>query len=353
MVPIFDGHIHLIGEDFEDFEDYLAALLAAMDRHGAARAVVFGVHGDPACDDELALRAHARYPDRFLPFACEIDVTASGLANQVATKLADPSWRGLGEIFVVTKKPTTEYLTRTGEELYFTFPQPPRGPLDPQFREIFDACARHHSPVLVHCDDAAVMEQLLARHPETTFLWGHADWSQDDWTADRQLRRLQEYPNLYYEVRACLRSAAFWPENRWYLPDWYAGWIPVMEQFPGRITFGSDPYYWPHLEPETHADGLYVEAREVEKQLSPEAGPHVVGRRTGAVDKGGAGVKVWNVGTGTTELHGRTNSDVPYLHSRSSLLSSPYRAHHTRIPTSWSIRRGCGSGRSGWLKGSS
>ncbi len=51
----------------------------------------------------------------------------------------------------------------------------------------------------------------------------------------------------------------------------------------------------------------------------------------------------------------RLSPGGPGSHERRScfLFATRYRAHHTRIPTSWSIRRGCGSGRSGWWKGSS
>jgi len=268
VTPIFDGHVHLIDEDADD---YVAALLHTMDRHGVVRAVVFGLQGDPACGDHLALQAHARYPDRFLPFACEIDDNAPDLGEQVGAKLADPSWRGLGEVFLATKNRSTPYQLRRGEQAEYVYPVPPRGALDPGFREVFEASAQRRRPVLVHCDDAHVMDQILALHPETTFIWGHADHSVGDWNAERIRQSLQKYPNLYYEVGVCLRGADLTWENLPHLPDWYACWIPALEQFPGRLTFGSDPYDWRHVEPDAHADALYAGAREVEKHLSAEA----------------------------------------------------------------------------------
>jgi hypothetical protein len=262
-MPTLDGHVHLIGEDADE---YVATLLRAMDRNGVARAVVFGVQGDPNCPDALALSAHRRWPDRFVPFTCTFDSATPGMAEALDRRLSSGPWQGIGEVFAAADSASGTYRLRNGDERQHRYPVPPGGPRDPGFAGLFEVAAARHLPVLVHCDDAAALELLLSGHPRTTIIWAHADWF-----ADYAPRLLGAYPNLFCEVGAWLHFGALEePEAPW-VADWAAAWPPLLEEFAGRITFGSDRYEWRHLEPPRNADAAYAAAARAGALLSSRA----------------------------------------------------------------------------------
>ena len=176
----------------------------------------------------------------------------------------------MARYFLATQCRSTPYQLRNGEQAEAVYPVPSRGPLDSNFRQLFTAAGQARRPVLVHCEDVRVFDELLPLHRDTTFIWAHADHSVGDWTFEPLAQRLQNHPNLYYETGFCLRRT--YPGERLsYLHYWHACWIPLLEQFPGRLTFGSDAFAWPHVEPEPRANLLYTGAREIEQQLSPAA----------------------------------------------------------------------------------
>jgi len=264
MIPIFDGHVHLIGEDGDE---YVASLLRGMDRNNVPRAVVFGMQDDPESPDSLALKAHQRWPDRFVPFASDISPTAADAAEVLDRRLAGGIWHGVGEIFVAAEQQAADYQTRQGEPRQWRYPLPPEGPLSPRFCEVFEVCAKHELPVLAHCEDARVLEKLLARHPRTDFIWGHADWSME-----AAGRLLPVYPNLYVEIGTAVH---FWALEGCpavdYMDDWRRCWSPLLEQFQGRITFGSDPFEWRHADTDEHVDCAYSPIRRFSEGISRQA----------------------------------------------------------------------------------
>jgi len=268
MTPIFDGHVHLIGEDADD---YLAALLGAMDRNGIGCAVVFGVQDDPECPDSLALSAHSRWPDRFVPFTCEVNPQAPDAAEQLDRRLSSGHWMGVGEIYVATDQATTAHRTREGEEREYQYPVPSGWAEGPILSEVLEVCADHRAPALVHCDDEEVMKEVLSRHPRVTLIWAHADW----FTSSARLL-LAEHSNLLLEVGAHLHFGALHNPDKPvqhapHMADWFAGCIPLLEDFAGRITYGSDHFEWRHLEPEGNADCAYSAVRQASRRLSPQA----------------------------------------------------------------------------------
>jgi len=265
---ILDGHVHLIGEAADD---YLAALLRGMDRNAVERAVVFGVQGDSECPDSLATSAHEQHPDRFTPFTSELDPKATDLAETVDRRLSQGPWRGVGEIFLAAREPTASYTTRDGRQMQYRYPVPSDGPLTHRWGELFDVCARHGVPVLIHYDiacpgDEKALGVLLARYPRTTFIWAHVDWS-----ASTAAQLLQAHSNLLCELGAALHFAALDEAHASHVADWLATWGPLLERFAGRITFGSDHFEWRHLEPDENADTAYQAMRRACDRLPSHA----------------------------------------------------------------------------------
>ena len=107
MNPIFDGHVHLIGEHPDG---YIAALLDTMDRGGVTRAVIFGM---PDASDDHVAGVHTLHPKRFLSFASDFNVNAPDLGQQVSTRLENPRWRGLGEI--LPRHPVSQHALPTAQ----------------------------------------------------------------------------------------------------------------------------------------------------------------------------------------------------------------------------------------------
>ncbi len=263
---ILDGHVHLLGEAARD---YLGAILRAMDRNSVAKAVVFGFQGDPKCPDVLASSAYEQHPDRFVPFTCELDPEAPDLGETVDLRLSKGPWRGVGEVFLAADGPAASYSTRDGTQKRFRYPVPSDGPLSPRWGDVFAACATHAAPVLIHydmtgMDDEDVLGTLLTRHPRTTFIWAHADW--DAVVAERLLGA---HSNLIVEVGAHLHFAAL--DKSEYVADWLDFWVPLLERFTGRITFGSDHFEWRHVEPEDNADAAYEGIGQACDRLTPRA----------------------------------------------------------------------------------
>ncbi len=262
-MAIFDGHVHLSDEKPEE---YVEALLRAMDRNGVGRAIVFAVQEDTDAADSLALSAHKRWPDRFTPFTCELDTEDPQMAERLDERLSEGDWRGLGEIFVTTNDPVMTYQMSDGKTGEFRYPVPANGPLDPHFGEVFEVCAKHGVPALVHCDDEEVMETLVSRHPAATIIWGHADWY-----INSVRRLLGGYPNVICDIGTGLHFAALDHAEKNLVEDWLAVWVPLLEEFAGRISFGSDLFEWRHLQPDENADCAYTLIERVTSQISVQA----------------------------------------------------------------------------------
>jgi predicted TIM-barrel fold metal-dependent hydrolase len=267
-VTILDGHVHLLGEDSEA---YLAALLAAMDRNGVGRAVVFGFQLDLECPDLLALSAVRRWPDRFAPFTCAVDPDDADSPSQLEHRLSSEPWAGVGELFLATDAPSTAYRTRAGRKLEYRYPVPASLADGSVFHQVLEMCADYRKPVLIHSDDANVLGDILSRHPDVTFIWAHADWCLHE--AGRLLTR---HPNLVVEIGTHLHfgglAAPGQPiEQAPYMADWLALCLPFIEDHVGRVTYGSDHFEWRHLEPDVNADAGYSAVRQVCRWLSPSA----------------------------------------------------------------------------------
>jgi hypothetical protein len=265
---LFDGHVHLLGEDKEA---YLAALVGALDRNNVARAVVFGVQGDPQCLDLPARNAAEKWPDRLVPFCCDIDPNTAGAARLLDQRLRSETWGGVGELFLATADSLVTYRTRTGQEQQFRYHVPTSLAKGAPFHDVLQVCADHHKPVLLHADDANVLDETLAQHPDLIVIWAHADWQVPD-----AHRLLTCYPDLYVEIGAhlhfnALRAPDVPIEQAPFMADWLAACLPFIEEYAGRITFGSDAFEWCHLEPPSHADTCYTPVRQICQRLSPAA----------------------------------------------------------------------------------
>jgi uncharacterized protein len=145
---------------------------------------------------------------------------------------------------------------------------------DPELDPIWETCARHNVPVLIHiAEPPAFFERLdytnerwlelalypdrrhqtgvrfeelmternnlIAKHPNTKFILAHFGWHANDLARAGQL--LDQHPNVYYDVAAVLYDFGRQPR----------GAHEFFLKYQDRIVFGKDsyqpdeyPYYW-------------------------------------------------------------------------------------------------------------
>ena len=145
---------------------------------------------------------------------------------------------------------------------------------DPELDPIWETCARHNAPVLIHiAEPPAFFEpldytnerwlelalypdrrhqtgvrfeelmternNLIAKHPNTKFILAHFGWHANDLARAGKL--LDQHPNVYYDVAAVLYDFGRQPR----------GAHDFVVKYQDRILFGKDsyqpdeyPYYW-------------------------------------------------------------------------------------------------------------
>jgi predicted TIM-barrel fold metal-dependent hydrolase len=181
-----DVHVHLVADARDD-------LLAAMDRHGIAQAVVLASpHLDPSLPpsgtDEFAgwreandrlLAQTQDHRDRLIPFIT-ID-----LAEVEATDLE--TWQQQGAC---------------GVKIYAGHQNFHQRPLDdPEHHEAFAAIERHGMPVLLHLNTVRFEPELaglLAKYPKLSLLCAHLCGARTD--LDRFERIMQAHPSVSFDT---------------------------------------------------------------------------------------------------------------------------------------------------------
>ena len=136
---------------------------------------------------------------------------------------------------------------------------------DPELDPVWEACARNHVPILIHIaeppaffepldytnerwlelslypdrrhQDGVRFEQLMTernnlirKHPNTTFILAHFGWHANDLVRAGKL--LDQYPNVYYDVAAVLYDFGRQPRAS---HDFFV-------KYQDRILFGKDSY---------------------------------------------------------------------------------------------------------------
>ena len=120
--------------------------------------------------------------------------------------------------------------------------------------KIYTLAGAHDLPVLLHSNITskrernplylAELEEPLARHPDTRFIWAHAGTSAEIHRHQTQMpfllptleRLLATYPNLYVDLSWSMLRPYLLDEQGVARPEWVA----LVERFPGRFMLGSD-----------------------------------------------------------------------------------------------------------------
>ena len=171
-LPLFDAHTHLIPAETLD-RDPLSAdeLVAWMDGAGVDRAVVHALDSPESYPVQApswwVLDQVRAYPDRLIPF-CTVDPRTLvyeddvGAVTALLERYVDRGARGFGEL-------------KAGLPID-----------DPRLQTLYELCADHGLPVLLHTDEKAMtdevglprFENVLASYPEVDFLThAHAWWA--------------------------------------------------------------------------------------------------------------------------------------------------------------------------------
>jgi len=278
---MIDSHVHLITEDTDE---YLEQLVRRMDERYVRAAVLFGSQNEQAATDEAVREAVDRHPDRFIPFLSEsADYRVANALDNCLRELDTGFWKGVGEIFLdCGPEPVCiEWQDRRGRNVKAREPNPipPEQEEHPLYRGLFEYCASHGLPVLVHCEREEVMDRTLRKFPKTTFIWAHVDHG---FYRDMADDMLAQHPNLYCEFGTEFRFLAyhyplFQGDMEPWLCDHIGRWRQVCHSYPHRVIWGQDVHRWVDLEPERYAEGLQTWERlsEVlnadEKQAISEA----------------------------------------------------------------------------------
>ena len=258
-----DCHLHLV--DFLQRTDGIKIVLEAMNKAGVDHTMICGMplvkewamseHEQPqyyldddarcywySATDALVARELSKLGDedrkRFHPFICGFNSADRNAVDHVKRMLEwyPGLWEGIGEI-----------MTRHDDLTALTYGDPAHADavsLDP----IYNLAAEQDLPVSVHSDISSVwrrqpiyvseIENAIARHPKTRFIWCHAGISRriNVPTITDELRRLlKSYPNVWIDI-AWVVFEDYIAKDGKPAPEW----VKLIEEFPDRFIIGSD-----------------------------------------------------------------------------------------------------------------
>jgi predicted TIM-barrel fold metal-dependent hydrolase len=212
--------------DVSDPED----LIAELDTDGIEKTVLFGYNGfgyDRKYAQDVRIEELARrYPDRIIPFICDLDFKDPRLIPYVEKKLDEDVFRGLGEILLGHK---------VIKEMYFS----DISYSDSSVISLFHSAAEYRVPVLVHVDPPYKQDFLPALEEcrNTTFIWAHigynflGDFGGTEQNTDVIKDLLESYPNLYFDI-------SHWKISPVYLLA--EAWRSLIESYSDRFLIGTD-----------------------------------------------------------------------------------------------------------------
>lgn len=223
---IIDAHRH-----FMPGKANLDLLQAQMKKDGFTKTVLFGYHGlqllpEPHQQDKQILNFSRQYPDRIIPFFCDLDFYAEDCPEYVCKCVEQDGFKGLGEILL-------------GHTPIHNLSFENKSMTDDEPIHIFQMMGKYGLPVLFHADPqfAAQSETAISLCPQTNFIWAHAaynfcgSYGGNGRSPDEIERMLSAHPNLYFDI-------SHWKISPIYLyePDWLA----LLSAHSDRFVFGSD-----------------------------------------------------------------------------------------------------------------
>ncbi|SMF64462.1 Predicted metal-dependent hydrolase of the TIM-barrel fold [Paenibacillus uliginis N3/975] len=219
--------------------------------YGIDRIVLFGSISEPSAKvtDQLAWDHYRKNPSHVYPSFAGFPVyDEEGLS--VVKENLEQGYLNIGEIAAAsTYSPIVSKLEWKSEH-----------PNDGYLPKIYELAATYRVPVLLHIDPPngppiEHLKQALEQHPDTTFIFGHAN----AYNMPENIKPLLEkYPNLYIDFFAGF--TAYSPDSKHKLEDY----VPLMEQYPDRFMLSTDSGYGLNASHAAHA--LY----EIIDLLTPE-----------------------------------------------------------------------------------
>jgi len=173
--------------------------MALWDAYGIDQVVMFaGRITDPEAveQDRIAWQASQEFPDKILPFFTGFDVNSKDSIEVVRAQF-EKGFLGIGE-YVGASYARQSYA--------YDVKCKPKHPMDGYFSDVYALCARFKAPILLHIDppfpdfvSVQKFEEAIAGHPDTTFIYAHANAFN---TPENIERLLKKYPNLYIDFFA-------------------------------------------------------------------------------------------------------------------------------------------------------
>ena len=258
-----DCHLHLV--DFLQRTDGIKAVLDAMDRSGVEHTMICGMplvkewamteHEQPqyyldddgkcywySATDVLVARELAKLNDEerkhFHPFICGFNSADRNAVDHVKRMIEwyPGLWEGIGEI-----------MTRHDDLTALTYGDPAHADSS-SLEAIYKLAADNDLPVSVHSDVSSVwrrepiyiseIENAVAKHPKTRFIWCHAGISRRinvPGITDDLRRMVKTYPNVWIDIAWVVFEDYIAKESKL-----SQAWVDLLEEFPDRFMIGSD-----------------------------------------------------------------------------------------------------------------
>jgi hypothetical protein len=200
------------------------------DGYSVDRIILFGSLPSPEAikSDKCAWTAYERYPDIVIPYISGFDIHDESCLTYIRNRL-EMGYFGLGELVGASSySPMASKAAWRAED-----------PMDGYFPQVYDIAAEYHAPVLLHIDppegDHIVkLEEALDSHPDTIFIFAHANAYNTIENIDRLMRT---HENLYIDFFAGF--TAFNPDSQLTLRDYVA----LAKRYPDRFMLSTDSGY--------------------------------------------------------------------------------------------------------------
>ncbi|MGQ7884160.1 amidohydrolase family protein [Paenibacillus sp. WC2504] len=220
-IPLSDAHNH----DASDSK-YIS-MQNMWKRDAMDRVVLFGDVSESSAirTDAYAWDAYIEKPDFFVPYFSGFDLHDPSSLEVVRNNL-EQVYFGLGEIAAASyNSPVVSKVEWKAKD-----------PMDGFLPQIYELCAEYQAPILLHIDPPNgfvidKLEEALAAHPKTTFIFGHAN----AYNSSENIKQLLEkHDNIYMDFFAGFTVLNLESSNR--IEDF----LPVMKQFPDKFMLSTD-----------------------------------------------------------------------------------------------------------------
>ncbi len=245
-LPLIDAHNHLVpGMAAEN-------IVGLMDQAGIQKTMLMGNRIPPnrplGWEDELVLSAHARFPQRLIPFLTTVrrgGVPLQEYARYVEyaeSQLKTGRFKGMGEFMV------KHFAIAGGSNT--AAPERSEPADSPYMQAMMRLGAQYGVPLVFHMettpDSLAALDRALTAKPTTKVIWAHQNPLKMGGSAEASSARkgdpvqvaqlLDKHPNLYADISIGYATMFIRPQDRT-LP---ARWKVLYESHSDRFVVGLD-----------------------------------------------------------------------------------------------------------------